>query len=294
VFALAAWLWREKLKAIPILTMEPREEDDGAVAASLEIPREKLTAPAICSFLLPGLGQVIKGETGRGLAFFAGWIVGLFVMVVPGIIVWIWAIKDAYHGQPLALAASPFQQLMPAPLPFPTPIQQPQRTEWLDVASPDGRFKLAGNLRSEVVRVWDAHVTDFVATHRVPMKAIAEGLHVTESGAVVFGEVEDLAVLVARIRLLPVSGDEISVKLGALVQDIETGRDNLVGVVTCRSNRPDHSRKFIVLDGSTGNMLHSVDLDDGGRVRFWGERVVMVTTNQAGEEKRETLWKREA
>ena len=26
----------------------------------------------VCSFLVPGLGQVVSGETGRGIAFFAG------------------------------------------------------------------------------------------------------------------------------------------------------------------------------------------------------------------------------
>lgn len=292
LMSLAAWHWRRKLEAMVGGTaVEPTSK--GALDLS-PVRFEKLTAPAICSFFLPGLGQLIKGEVGRGLLFFVGWAVGLCLLVFPGVVVWIWAIKDAYQGEPLAFAPALYPVLDAYPSHPAVEPQAPQRTEWLDVNSPDGRFKLAGNLTSSRVRVWDAHATDFVATHDVPLNAIAEGLHLTESGAVIFWEVEDLSVLVSRVLLVPVTGEPVSVKLGALVQDIDTGRDHLVGVTTARSNRPDHSRKFIVLDGRTGEMLYNADLDEGGWIRFWGDRVVMVTKNQAGEEKRETLWKREA
>ena len=36
----------------------------------------------VCSFLIPGLGQVVAGETGRGLAFFGGYVGCAIVMEV--------------------------------------------------------------------------------------------------------------------------------------------------------------------------------------------------------------------
>jgi hypothetical protein len=32
------------------------------------------TVSGLCSFLIPGLGQVVSGETGRGIAFFGGYV----------------------------------------------------------------------------------------------------------------------------------------------------------------------------------------------------------------------------
>lgn len=53
--------------------------------------------PAILSFFIPGLGQLVKGQVGRGILIFFGVIIGLAFFVIPGVIIWIWQIVDAYN-----------------------------------------------------------------------------------------------------------------------------------------------------------------------------------------------------
>jgi len=53
---------------------------------------------AIASFFIPGLGQVYEGERPIvGLFWLGGTIVGLLFCLIPGIIVWIYGIYNAYH-----------------------------------------------------------------------------------------------------------------------------------------------------------------------------------------------------
>jgi TM2 domain-containing membrane protein YozV len=49
-----------------------------------------------CSSFLPGLGQVYNGETAKGYAIFICALVGLVILVIPGIIVWLYGMYDAY------------------------------------------------------------------------------------------------------------------------------------------------------------------------------------------------------
>lgn len=60
--------------------------------------KQKHGVPAIISLFIPGLGQLIKGQAGKGILIFIGVIVGLFLFVLPGIIIWIWQISDAYNN----------------------------------------------------------------------------------------------------------------------------------------------------------------------------------------------------
>ena len=50
----------------------------------------------ICSFFIPGLGQVYDGHTARGIAFFFGTLIGFFLLVIPAIIIWLYGMYDAY------------------------------------------------------------------------------------------------------------------------------------------------------------------------------------------------------
>lgn len=50
----------------------------------------------LCSFFIPGLGQVYNGETAKGVGIFAGTLVGLFLLIIPGLIVWVFGLYDAY------------------------------------------------------------------------------------------------------------------------------------------------------------------------------------------------------
>ena len=60
-------------------------------------PEEKNPILAtICSFFIPGLGQVYNGETAKGVGVFAGTLIGLFLLIIPGLIVWVFGLYDAY------------------------------------------------------------------------------------------------------------------------------------------------------------------------------------------------------
>ncbi len=52
---------------------------------------------AVLSAVFPGLGQVYNGENMKGVIFFLGFIVGVVVMVIPGIIVWGVGIWEAFR-----------------------------------------------------------------------------------------------------------------------------------------------------------------------------------------------------
>lgn len=49
-----------------------------------------------CSSLIPGLGQLYNGETLKGLAFLIGTLIGLFLLVIPGVAVWVYSMYDAH------------------------------------------------------------------------------------------------------------------------------------------------------------------------------------------------------
>ena len=51
---------------------------------------------AVCSLFIPGLGQVYDGKMARGFAIFFGTLIGLFIYILPGAIVWLFGIYDAY------------------------------------------------------------------------------------------------------------------------------------------------------------------------------------------------------
>ena len=77
--------------------IEEEEKYRLQIAAS-ETPLAKQThgLPALLSFFIPGLGQLIKGQVLKGIFVFIGFGIGLACFVIPGILIWIWQIRDAY------------------------------------------------------------------------------------------------------------------------------------------------------------------------------------------------------
>ena len=59
--------------------------------------RDPLKA-GVFSGLVPGAGQVYAGEPTRGVTFFMGTATGLFLFVVPGVLIWAAAVVDAVAG----------------------------------------------------------------------------------------------------------------------------------------------------------------------------------------------------
>jgi TM2 domain. len=59
-------------------------------------PEKNPILSVILSFFISGLGQVYNGETLKGVALFFGTIIGYFIFVIPGVIVWVYGMYDAY------------------------------------------------------------------------------------------------------------------------------------------------------------------------------------------------------
>lgn len=74
---------------------------------------QKHGVPALLSFFCPGLGQLCKGEIGKGIGMFLGFWLGT-CFIVPSLIIWVWSIVDAYNYNP------------PPALPQPQTPQQPE------------------------------------------------------------------------------------------------------------------------------------------------------------------------
>lgn len=100
-----------KLNTTPTITVEPQPQagaaDSAGSASSAPTGSEPVTLvqpaeekspglAAVCSLVLPGLGQVYDGKTGRGFAIFFGTVIGFFLLIIPGLLVWAFGIYDAY------------------------------------------------------------------------------------------------------------------------------------------------------------------------------------------------------
>lgn len=58
--------------------------------------RKNSSVAGFCSSVLPGLGQMYNGETAKGYTFFLLALGGLFFLIIPGLLVWLYAMYDAY------------------------------------------------------------------------------------------------------------------------------------------------------------------------------------------------------
>ena len=71
----------------------PASTDAPAAAAQKE---KNPWISTILSFFFPGLGSVYNGDTLKGIAIYIGTIIGMFLYIVPGVIVWIYGMYDAF------------------------------------------------------------------------------------------------------------------------------------------------------------------------------------------------------
>lgn len=63
--------------------------------------KQKYGMPALLSFFIPGMGQIVKGEIWKGIFAFVSFVVGCFLFIIPGIIIWIFQLIDAYNYTPV-------------------------------------------------------------------------------------------------------------------------------------------------------------------------------------------------
>ena len=59
------------------------------------MPRQSNALAGLCSFLFPGLGQLVTGRALAALGWFCACFIGYMIMVIPGIILHILCIIDA-------------------------------------------------------------------------------------------------------------------------------------------------------------------------------------------------------
>jgi len=64
------------------------------------LPKWNPGIAAVCSFFIPGLGQLYKGQVFNGLAWFLVVIVGYFFLVIPGLVLHLFCIIGAASGDP--------------------------------------------------------------------------------------------------------------------------------------------------------------------------------------------------
>jgi hypothetical protein len=93
---------------------------------------QKHGVPALLSFFCPGLGQLVKGEIGKGMGMFMGFCAGLCLAGIPSLIIWIWSMVDAYNYNP------------PQALPRPQTPPQPE-IQFLDSAQIQAQIETAPN-----------------------------------------------------------------------------------------------------------------------------------------------------
>jgi TM2 domain-containing membrane protein YozV len=59
---------------------------------------------AVLSFIIPGLGQAYCGKIKKGAVLLVAAIIGSFLLFIPGLLVWLFGIYDAYmeaQGKPV-------------------------------------------------------------------------------------------------------------------------------------------------------------------------------------------------
>jgi tetratricopeptide (TPR) repeat protein len=96
---------KDKIKSLDTPSFpEPKPIDQSYPTISQETPSQPNVVrieknpgiAALCSFFIPGLGQLYNGEVGKGVVILFGTIIGALFFLIPGILVWVFGIYDAH------------------------------------------------------------------------------------------------------------------------------------------------------------------------------------------------------
>jgi len=72
--------------------------DQGQKSAEYELRKKSAGLAAFISFLLPGAGQMYGGKIGMGIIWLIAGVLGYWIWVVPGIIIHLCCIVNAYKS----------------------------------------------------------------------------------------------------------------------------------------------------------------------------------------------------
>src|SRR5262249_29855670 len=76
-----------------------RSLTQSAAAAPSQTPQPwNPGAAAVLSLIIPGAGQMYKGQLGKGLALLVTTAVGYVLLIVPGLVVHLFTVVDAFSG----------------------------------------------------------------------------------------------------------------------------------------------------------------------------------------------------
>jgi TM2 domain-containing membrane protein YozV len=79
-------------------TQKRKIEEEERYRKEVVVNNQKHGVPALLSLFIPGMGQMVKGQVGKGIFILICTIIGYFCLVIPGLILHIWQIADAYNN----------------------------------------------------------------------------------------------------------------------------------------------------------------------------------------------------
>ena len=96
----------------PQMFRQPQDLQTEYGRQSSIVKREKNpVAAALLSFFFTGSGQVYNGQTGKGIGVLIGAVIGYFIFVIPGLLVILYGIYDAYtNAQKMNTGELPYQE----------------------------------------------------------------------------------------------------------------------------------------------------------------------------------------
>lgn len=99
------WRWdgRQWVPNAPMLPVTPGYIVQGGQPGLMVVAPKNPAVSLIVSFFIPGVGSMINGDVGTGIAilllYIVGWVLAVFLIGIPlAIGAWIWGLVDAYKG----------------------------------------------------------------------------------------------------------------------------------------------------------------------------------------------------
>ena len=99
------WVWdgRQWIPNAPMVPVTPGYMVPAGQPGLMVVAPKNPAVSLIVSFFIPGVGSMINGDVGTGIAilmlYIVGWVLAVFLIGIPlAIGAWIWGLVDAYKG----------------------------------------------------------------------------------------------------------------------------------------------------------------------------------------------------